>query len=54
MADNEKFYCVKCKASVEVPASKTREETTGNGRRMLKGNCPTCGTNVNRILGKKA
>ena len=23
-----------------------------NGRRMAKGKCPVCGTNLNRILGK--
>jgi hypothetical protein len=27
-------------------------ETVTNGRRMLKGTCPECGTNMNRILGK--
>ena len=47
-----KFYCVKCKASVEIPESQTRVETAENGRRMRKGKCPTCSTNVTRILGK--
>ena len=26
--------------------------TTENGRRMAKGKCPVCGTNLNRILAK--
>ena len=48
----QKFYCVKCKGSIEVPEDQTRVETAGNGRRMRKGKCPTCGTNVTRIMGK--
>ena len=53
MADTKhKFYCVKCKSSVEVPEGDTRIETASNGRRMRKGKCPTCGTNLTRILGK--
>lgn len=51
MADSwtGEFYCVKCKE---------KRETTGNvevsekGTRMAKGICPTCGTKLNRILGK--
>ena len=42
------FYCVKCKEKRE--ATGTIVET--NGRRMAKGKCPVCGTNLNRILGK--
>ena len=42
------FYCVKCKEKRE--AEGTVVET--NGRRMAKGVCPVCGTNLNRILGK--
>ncbi|MCA1595776.1 MAG: DUF5679 domain-containing protein [Chloroflexi bacterium] len=49
----QEFYCVKCKGKVSVPEKETRIETTGNGRRMMKGKCPTCGTNVNRIMGKE-
>ena len=55
MADGggtHKFYCVKCKASVEVPEADTRVETSDKGRRMRKGKCPACSTNVTRILGK--
>ncbi|MGB3184789.1 MAG: DUF5679 domain-containing protein [Ornithinimicrobium sp.] len=44
------FYCVKCKAKREAEGRVV--ET--NGRRMAKGTCPVCGTNLNRILGKAA
>ncbi len=47
-----KFYCVKCKESVQVPEADTRVEMAKNGHPMRKGKCPTCGTNLNRILGK--
>lgn len=42
------FYCVKCK---EKRAAEGNVVET-NGRRMAKGTCPVCGTNLNRILGK--
>ncbi|MDR2566812.1 MAG: DUF5679 domain-containing protein [Bifidobacteriaceae bacterium] len=42
------FYCVKCKAKREA----TGNVEVTNDRRMAKGVCPTCGTRVNRILGK--
>jgi len=37
-------YCVKCKTK--------REITMKNGRKAMKGKCPTCGTGMFRILGK--
>ena len=43
------FYCVKCKAKREAEGKVVVSE---NGRRMAKGKCPVCGTNLNRILGK--
>jgi uncharacterized Zn finger protein (UPF0148 family) len=43
-------YCVKCKAKKEMTDPK--EETMKNGRKMLKGKCPQCGTVMCRILGK--
>jgi uncharacterized protein (DUF983 family) len=43
-------YCVKCKAKKEI---KTPVEVTmKNGRKAMKGKCPTCGTGMFRILGK--
>ncbi len=42
-------YCVKCKAKRVMNEP---HEVTTNGRRMLKGTCPVCGTNMNRIMGK--
>jgi hypothetical protein len=42
------FYCVKCKEKRQAEGKVV--ET--NGRRMAKGQCPVCGTNLNRILGK--
>lgn len=44
-------YCVKCKKKVEIQNGK--ESVTKNGRRILKGKCPSCGITVCRILGKK-
>jgi len=43
------FYCVKCKEKREAEGKVVVSE---NGRRMAKGQCPVCGTNLNRILGK--
>src|SRR5579859_763903 len=45
-------YCVKCKA--KKPISDGVEETMKNGRRAIKGKCPTCGTVMFKILGKSA
>ncbi len=48
-------YCVKCKAKREM---KNAKEVTMNGkggttRPAMKGECPTCGTGMYRILPKK-
>jgi uncharacterized protein DUF5679 len=45
-------YCVKCKAKKEI--SDAVEVTTKNGRKAIKGKCPTCGTVMYKILGGKA
>jgi len=45
-------YCVKCKAKKEI--SEGVEETMKNGRKAIKGKCPTCGTVMFKILGKSA
>jgi hypothetical protein len=45
-------YCVKCKAKKEI--SDAVEETMKNGRKAIKGRCPTCGTVMFKILGGKA
>ena len=45
-------YCVKCKAKREIAAGV--EETMKNGRKAIKGKCPTCGTVMFKILGKAA
>ena len=45
-------YCVKCKAKKEIVAGV--EETMKNGRKAIKGKCPTCGTVMFKILGGKA
>ena len=44
-------YCVKCKAKKEIVDAK--EETMKNGRKAIKGKCPTCGTVMFKILGGK-
>ena len=43
-------YCVKCKAKTEM--TKTEAVTMKNGRKAMKGKCPTCGTGMYKILGK--
>ena len=45
-------YCVKCKA--KKPIADGVEETMKNGRKAIKGKCPTCGTVMFKILGGKA
>jgi hypothetical protein len=45
-------YCVKCKAKKEIIEGV--EETMKNGRRAIKGKCPTCGAVMFKILGGKA
>jgi hypothetical protein len=46
-----KGYCVKCKASKEMKDE--QQVTMKNGRAAARGKCPTCGTGMYRILGKK-
>ena len=45
-------YCVKCKARKEIVGAV--EETMKNGRKAIKGKCPTCGTVMFKILGGKS
>jgi len=45
-------YCVKCKAKKEI--AEAVEEVMKNGRRAIKGKCPTCGVVMFKILGGKA
>jgi len=45
-------YCVKCKAKKEIAGGV--EEVMKNGRRAIKGKCPTCGVVMFKILGGKA
>ncbi len=44
-------YCVKCKAKKEIVDAV--EEIMKNGRKAIKGKCPTCGTVMFKILGGK-
>lgn len=44
-------YCVKCKDKKEIVDAV--EETMKNGRRAIKGKCPTCGTVMFKMLGGK-
>ncbi|GAA4811140.1 DUF5679 domain-containing protein [Litoribaculum gwangyangense] len=43
-------YCVKCKSKKEMKDA--AETTMKNGRKAMKGKCPTCGTGMFRIMGK--
>ena len=45
-------YCVKCKAKKEIADGV--EEVMKNGRRAIKGRCPSCATVMFKILGGKA
>ena len=45
-------YCVKCKAKKEIADGV--EELMKNGRKAIKGKCPTCGVVMFKILGGKA
>lgn len=45
-------YCVKCKAKKEI--ADAVEEVMKNGRKAIKGKCPTCGIVMFKILGGKA
>ena len=42
-------YCVKCRTKREM--KDPRDETTKNGRPIIKGSCTECGTTLN-IIGK--
>jgi len=44
-------YCVKCKKTVTMKDEK--ETKTVRGTTMMKGKCPSCGTTVCRMVGKK-
>ena len=44
-------YCVKCKAKKEI--ADAVEELMKNGRKAIKGRCPTCGVVMFKILGGK-
>jgi Domain of unknown function (DUF5679) len=43
-------YCVKCKEKREFEG---QEVEMKNGRKAGRGQCPVCGTTLNRILGNK-
>ena len=45
-------YCVRCKA--KKPIADAVEETMKNGRKAVKGKCPTCNAVMFKILGGKA
>lgn len=46
---NGTSFCIKCRESVQFSGI---IKVTDSGRRMASGNCPTCNTKVNRILGR--
>ena len=45
-------YCFKCKTKREI--ANPVEELMKNGRKAIKGKCPTCGAVMFKILGGKA
>ncbi len=44
-------YCFKCKAKREI--AEPAEELMKNGRKAIKGKCPTCSAVMFKILGGK-
>lgn len=44
-------YCVKCKAKKEI--AEAVEEIMKNGRKAIKGKCPSCGAVMFKIIGGK-
>ncbi len=44
-------YCVKCKSKKEI--ADAVEELMKNGRKAIKGKCPTCGVVMFKFLGGK-
>jgi Zn finger protein HypA/HybF involved in hydrogenase expression len=50
MAAAVEAYCVKCKSKRTMKDA--NEVTMANGRKAMKGQCPTCGTGMFKILGK--
>ena len=44
-------YCVKCRQKRLI--KNERIETNDKGRRVAKGVCPECGTNLTRFLPSK-
>ncbi len=44
-------YCVKCREKRQIKDGV--EGKTENGRRMVSGKCPHCGTKVTRFLPNK-
>jgi len=45
-------YCVKCKAKKEI--ADAFEEVMKNGRKAIKGKCPSCGAVMFKIISGKA
>jgi ribosomal protein L34E len=43
------FYCVKCKAKKTASG---KVVVNAKGTKMAQAVCPTCGTKLNRILGR--
>lgn len=44
-------YCVKCREKQQIKGGNV--VVNEKGRRMAKGKCPKCGTNVTRFLPKE-
>ena len=51
MAEKVVAHCMKCKDKREMVDAK--ETTTKNGRVMLKGTCPECGTTMCKFVPAK-
>lgn len=45
------FYCVKCRAKVDVDDDKVEHITMKNGKPAIKSKCPKCDTTVFKIGG---
>lgn len=50
--DMARGFCMGCKTQREIAKSDMTERVMKNGRPMLRGACPTCGTNITVLGGK--
>jgi len=48
--DTIEMYCVKCKKSQKLDAKGVTKSVAKNGRNMVRGVCPSCGTKMVKFV----